>query len=333
MIFVTGGTGLLGAHLLYDLTKENKRVRAMYRRENRIDNVKFIFKFYNTENWEKQFKLIEWVQGDILDITTLEELIQGCKQVYHSAALVSFHPKDFNALLKINREGTENIVNVCLTNNVEKLCYVSSTAAIGGEDNKIISENTKWKKTPTTSSYSISKYSAEREVWRGIEEGLDAVIVNPCVILGPGNWEESSLTIFKTVQKGLKFHPPGSNATVDVRDVSNVMTQLMESDISGERYLVIGSNQSFKELMTEIANQLNVKPPSKQVSKGVVTFARILSSIFNGIIGKRSTITKDTVSSLYSSKSYDNTKIKEVIGITFRPLSEQVENAIKGRIN
>jgi nucleoside-diphosphate-sugar epimerase len=332
MIFVTGGTGLLGAHLLYDLTKENKSIRAMYRRENRIDNVRSIFKFYAPKTWEKQFDLIEWVQGDILDVTELDKLIQGCTHVYHSAALVSFHPKDFHNLLKVNREGTENIVNICLANNVKKLCYVSSTAAIGGEDHKIISENTKWKKTPTTSSYSISKYSAEREVWRGIEEGLDAVIVNPCVILGPGNWEESSLTIFKTVKKGLKYYPPGANATVDVRDVSKVMIQLMTSEISSERYLLIGSNQSFKELMTEIANQLNVKPPSNQVSKGLVSFVRILSSIFNGIIGKRSTITKETVNSLYSVKSYDNSKVKEALDIEFRPLSEQVENAIKGRI-
>lgn len=332
MIFVTGGTGVLGAHLMFDLTQSDTPIRAFYRSKDRISQIASVFKFYNPENWQSQFEKIEWVQGDILDITEVLESMEGCSHVYHLAALVSFHPKDFTKMMKVNREGTENIVNACLHHNIKKLCYVSSTAAIGGED-KVISEKTKWKNEPTTSGYSVSKYSAEREVWRGIEEGLNAVIVNPCVILGAGNWKESSLTIFKTVSKGISFYPPGSNATVDARDVSTIMTNLMTSEINAERYLCIGSNQSFKELMTAIAKEIDVKPPKRKVSKWVISIARRFLDVANWIVGSRSDITKDTVNNLYALKSYDNSKVVEALNFDFRPLEEQVKNAVAGRID
>ena len=229
MIFVTGGTGLLGSHLLISLTRRTNSIRAIYRSEKKIEQLKCVFKFYYPENWQSYFKKIEWLKGDILDVPFLQESMKNFSQVYHCAALVSFHKRDFNLCMKINREGTANVVNVCLENRIDKLCYVSSTAAIGGDDFIENNENRKWKTTPSTSGYSISKYSAEKEVWRGIEEGLDAVIVNPCVILGAGNWNDSSLTIFRTMRKGVKFYPPGSNAQVDARDVAEIMCRLMNS--------------------------------------------------------------------------------------------------------
>ncbi|MBL4862161.1 MAG: NAD-dependent epimerase/dehydratase family protein [Crocinitomicaceae bacterium] len=332
MIFVTGGTGMLGAHLLFELSRENEHIRALYRSTAKINQVRSLFKFYNPDDWKTQFDRIKWVEGDILDIPLLIEQIEGSTNVYHCAALVSFHPKDFNALIKVNREGTENVVNACLHHHVDKLCYVSSTAAIGGLSGATIDENTKWKNIPDTSGYSTTKYSAERAVWRGIEEGLKAVIVNPCVILGAGNWNESSLTIFKTVQKGIRFFPPGSNATVDARDVATIMVRLMQSEIHSERYLCIGSNQSFKELMTVIANEIGVRAPSKKVSRALVTFVRRIKSFFAWISGSRSNITKETVDSLFNNKAYSNAKISEALNFTFRDLQEQVRNGVAGRI-
>lgn len=333
MIFVTGGTGILGSHLLFNISRKETAIRALYRSKDRIDQTRSVFIHYNPDSWEDQFSKIEWVQGDILDITDLLELTKGCTQVYHCAALVSFHPKDFNRLIKINREGTENLVNACLHNNVDKLCHVSSTAAIGGDEKDVITEKTKWKVSPTTSAYSLSKYSAEREVWRGIEEGLNAVIVNPCVIFGAGNWNESSLTIFKTVQKGIKFYPPGANATVDARDVAEIMQRLMNSDINNERYLCTGSNQSFQDLMTCVAKELKVKEPSKEVSRFTVNLARKILSFAKWLIGSRSSITKETVDNLFASKSYDNSKIRTALNFEFRDLDEQVRNAVAGRID
>ena len=332
MIFVTGGTGLLGSHLLFELSKKSEVIRAIYRTKNRINLTKSIFKYYNPENWESQFNKIEWVEGDILDIPKLTEQIEANSIVYHCAAMVSFHPKDFNELIRINRDGTENIVNVCLANNVKKLCYVSSTAAIGGEQNKMLNEDEKWKKSPETAGYTISKYSAEKEVWRGIEEGLNAVMINPCVILGAGSWDESSLAIFNNAKKGHRFYPPGSNATVDARDLASIMVTLANSEITAERFLCIGSNQKFKVLIDEIANQLGVRKPTKLVSRSLVNFARKVIGFVSLFSGKKPAITKETVNSLFSDKAYSAEKIEKALGVKFRPLSEQVENAIKGRI-
>lgn len=333
MIFVTGGTGLLGSQLLFDLTAQNKPVRALFRSKIRINRVLQFFQYRDPQQGQAFFDRIEWVQGDILDITSLLETMENCDYVYHCAALVSFHPHDHAKLFKINRHGTANVVNACLALSVKKLCHVSSTAAIGGDDSAPITEKTKWKSGATSSGYSLSKYGAEREVWRGIEEGLTAVIINPCVIFGPGDWNESSLAIFKTVEKGIAFYPPGSNATVDVRDVSFCMIHLLESDIQSERFLCIGSNQSFQTLMTEISKQSGIPAPTKPVKKWMVNTMRVLLSIVKGIAGLRSTITKETVHNLFSDKSYDTSKIKEATDRSFYTLEAQVADALKGRLD
>ncbi len=331
MIFVTGGTGLLGAHLLVELAQSEDSIRAIYRSERKKEGVRSLFNYYLTQNADEAFNKIEWIKGDILDLVGLRKAIGGATQIYHSAALVSFHKSDFNNLLKINREGTANIVNLALEIDNCKLCYVSSTAAIGGSDGEHITEASKWKNSPTTSGYSISKYSAEKEVWRGIEEGLNSVMVNPCVILGAGNWNESSLTIFRTLQKGVSFYPPGSNAVVDARDVSEIMVKLMKSDIIAERYLCIGSNQPFQVLMAEIAKHLGVKMPKKPVKRWMVEVARRLLGFFALFTSKKPAITIETVQSLFGNKSYDASKIEKALDFKFRNLSEMVANGIKGR--
>lgn len=333
MIFVTGGTGLLGAHLLVSLSKKKEKIKALYRDKKRIERVKSLFRFYEPDRSDELFEQIEWVYGDIVDLTSLENAMQDCTHVYHCAAMVSFHKNDFNQLFKINREGTANIVNLSLHLGIKKMCYVSSTAAIGGVEGKTTTEKSKWKRTPTTTGYSISKYSAEKEVWRGIEEGLNAVIVNPCVILGPGNWDESSLTIFRNLKGGSRFYPPGSNATVDARDVSEIMIQLMDSPVHSERFLCIGSNQPFKELITEITQQMGVKTPTLRASYFLVTMLRILSQIGMRLIGKRSAITKETVHHLFSHRNYSAEKIKTTLNYEFYSLRETVAHALNGRLH
>lgn len=330
MIFVTGGTGILGSHLLVELTQKDEQIRCSYRNENRIKIVEHVFRFYFKNEWKHYFDRIEWIQGDILDITFLEENItEGC-DVYHCAALVTFDEKKFGTLIKVNREGTANIVNICLDKNVRKLCYVSSTAALG-DDGDPITEKTIWKKTPATSAYSVSKYSAEKEVWRGIEEGLNAVIVNPCVILGPGDWNDSSLIIFKNVQKGISYYPPGSNATVDARDVAEIMVKLMDSDVSGEQFLCIGSNQSFKHLITEIADKLGVKKPTKMLSRRMASTVRLMMGLAYIFSSKSPAITRDTVANMYADREYSNTKVRDRLNFDFRTLPETIDNAVDGR--
>lgn len=332
MIFVTGGTGILGSQLLFDLCQRDASVRALYRSAEKRDQLRSFFVKFDPQFGVKRFETIKWVEGDLLDVVTLGELMEGCETVYHCAALVSFHRRDFSALIKQNRHGTANLVNCALALGVKKLCYVSSTAAIGGSDKTVIKETTPWKNTPTTTGYSISKYSAEKEVWRGVEEGLDAVIVNPCVIVGAGNWNDSSLTLFRTLEKGSRYYPPGSNATVDARDVSRIMIKLMNSEIKNERYLCIGSNQTFKELMDEITSQLKVKSPSKPVRFWLLNFARRLVRIACFFTGKRPSITKETVNALFSKRVYSAEKVKTELNEEFYDLKEMVRFAIENRM-
>jgi dihydroflavonol-4-reductase len=333
MILVTGGTGLLGSHLLVELTREENVVRAIYRNADRLNQVEKIFQFYFGESWKGHYDRINWVKGDILDIPSLENAMIGIDTVYHSAALVSFAKRDFFKLMKINREGTANIVNTALFQNVKTLCYVSSTAAIGGQSNSLTSETTKWKQSPSTSGYALSKYSAEKEVWRGVEEGLDCVIVNPCIILGPGNWEESSLSIFRTIQKGLKFYTSGKNAFVDARDVAEIMVKLTNSEIRNERFLCIGENLSFKDLISKIALQLGKNPPTINTPKWLMGLTWRISGLVAWFRGTKPAVTRDSARNAFSTMEYDATKVRNALDFTFRTIDDTIENSIKGRIH
>lgn len=332
MVCVIGGTGLVGSHLLCELVKNEDGIRASYRDTNKLKKVKKVFDFYFGSQSSEQWKKVNWEYVDINDVTVLDSFISEKDEVYHCAALVSFHRKDFSRLMKINREGTTNVVNVCLSKNIKKLCYISSTAAVNGGKEATVTESTKWKKSEDTSAYSISKYGAEREVWRGIEEGLSAVIVNPCVILGAGDWNESSLTILRQIKKGLSFYPPGGNAIVDARDVAACMHRLMKSTIVHERFLLIGENISFRNLFEKIAIQMGKKPPSRAVGLFGLTLARVIMSIWSLFTRTRSPMTKETVDSALSTTVYSNEKIKARLDYSFFTLDETIENAVKGKI-
>ena len=317
---------------MFQLSADQTMIRASYRDEKRLARVKKTFLFYDPENGSTRFDRIDWVKGDILDVCFLEEAMTGCEEAYHCAALVSFHRRDFNRLMQINRIGTFNMVNAALSCGVKKFCHVSSTAAFSGGATTMITEKDGWKKSPDTSGYSISKYSAEKEVWRAAEEGLSVVIVNPCVILGVGSWDESSLTLFRTVQKGLRRYPMGSNATVDARDVAEIMIRLMKENHFHERYLCIGSNQSIKELMDCVARELQVRSPSSPTKKGLVLFVRRILDLLSMFTGKRHSLTRETIDNLYAHRSYDATKVKQTLNFEFTPLEDSVRNAIKGRL-
>ncbi|MGB0933267.1 MAG: NAD-dependent epimerase/dehydratase family protein [Lishizhenia sp.] len=336
MIFVTGGTGVIGSHLLYLLSKsETTPIKAIYRNELKIQNTKKIFTYYDEINGLELFNKIHWVACDILDLPQLKEEMTGAKHVYHCAALVSFQKKDFRQLIQTNRFGTANVVNLCLDLNIEKLCHVSSTAAIGkpiNETKRELTEDEKWNPDVKVSGYSMSKHLAEKEVWRGIEEGLNAIIVNPSVVFGAGDWNESSLTIFRNVQKGLAFYPPGSNAFVDARDVVQIMYKLMQSSREGERYLCIGENATFKQMLSTIALTLNKKPPHIKIGKILMGFAWRLAWIGSLFSSKPAALTKSSVTSSFEHTVFSNQKIKTELAFSFKSLKEMVENAVNGKI-
>lgn len=328
MILVTGSSGLLGSHLLLELAQHHSKIRASYRNDSKIKDVEKLFQFYHPSHSKELFSKIEWFKCDLLNLSEYGELFRDVKFVYHCSGKVSFYKSDFNACLRNNREVTANIVNFCIDSKVEKLCYVSSTAAIGSNPNGRTTESDKWENGKTISGYSVSKFSAEKEVWRGIEEGLNAVIINPCVILGPGNWNESSLTIFKTAARGISFYPSGRNAIVDARDVAISMRLLMESAIHSERYLCTGVNISFKDLFSKLCLNFGNKAPSIAVPRWLTLLVAFFSETISRISGKKSGISIETAYSAYKSIEYDHSKLKKTIEIEFHSLDETIENAI-----
>lgn len=326
MILVTGGTGLVGSHLLFKLTQKGHRVRAIYRTQKKIDAVKHVFSYY-LENIEDCFSKIEWVEGDITDIPKLTEAFNGITHVYHCAAFISFDPNYYHSLRQINIDGTANVVNLCISNNIEKLCYVSSIAAIGKEpSDKLITEESPWNKDDDHSVYAITKYGAEMEVWRGCQEGLDVVIVNPGVIIGPGFWRFGSGSFFKRIYKGLNYYTTGTTGYVSVDDVVNIMTLLMDENIKNERYIVIAESLTFQSFFTKIASALNVEPPKKKASSLLLQIAWRMDWLRSKIKGKHRRLVRHSVNSIQSITNYDNSKIIRDINYEFNSVDSVISS-------
>lgn len=326
MVLVTGGTGLVGSHLLFKLISNNESVRAIYRREKTLQRVKHVFSYFSDDS-EILFNSIEWVKGDINNIPKLESAFKGITSLYHCAAFVSFEPDKYKTLRKINIEGTANIVNLCISNKVKKLCYVSSIAAIGkhSDPEKLIDEQTPWNPEEDNSVYAITKYGAELEVWRGSQEGLNTIIVNPGIILGAGYWNGgSSGNLFKQIQKCMRYYTHGVSGYVDVWDVINVMHQVMTSTIKNESFILVSENLSFKTFQTKTAQALNVEPPSKEAKPWLLDIAWRLDWLRFKLLGKRRSLTKQTAKSATSVTKYDNSKLRNTLDFEFKPIEKSI---------
>jgi dihydroflavonol-4-reductase len=317
MVLVTGGTGLVGAHLLIHLLEKGENVRALYRNLESTQKTKALFSLYQKNGL---YNSIQWIQGDILDIPTLENVFQGIEHVYHCAAMISFDPKEEDLVRKTNIEGTANIVNFCLANNIKKLCHVSSIAALGDlpEHEFIITEETEWNPEKPHSDYAISKYGAEMEIWRGLQEGLQVVIVNPGVIIGPGFWNQGSGELFTKVKNGLAFYTKGLTGFVAVSDVVNIMHQLMGSSIHGERFTLISQNIVFQDFLYSIADGLNVKRPKYHASPFMMNVLSKLDWVASNVFGQKRQLSKASARSSYTTDLYSNEKIKNALNITFQ---------------
>lgn len=324
MILVTGGTGLVGAHLLYKLSLTENKIRATYRDQSKIEKTKHVFTYF-TDNIEHLFNKIEWIEADILDIPKLADAFVNVTKVYHCAALVSFDPNDYYKLRRTNIEGTANVVNLCLANNIEKLCYVSSIATLGKtEDESAITENTFWNPEDDNNVYAITKYGAEIEVWRATQEGLNAVIVNPGIILGGGFWKMGSGSLFKKVYKGMKYYTKGLLGYVDVHDVVDGMINLMESNIKNERYVMVAENWSFKDFVDNVAENLNVSPPKKEAKSWLLQIAWRLDWLNYFFKRKYRKLTKQMAKRVLTNSHYNSDKIKNDIQFEFKPIEKSI---------
>jgi dihydroflavonol-4-reductase len=328
MVLVTGGTGLLGSYLLYELLNSGGGVRAIKRKTSNTDHLKEIFSLYcpSIDAVNLLFSKIEWVDADLLDIHSIMDAMDGISEVYHCGAIVSFHSEDREFMLKVNSEGTANIVNSALEKDIRKLIYVSSIAALGrAENNDLTDENSYWKTSKKNTNYAISKYFGETEVWRGINEGLKAVIVNPSVILGPGYWHNGSSELFKSIYNGLYFYPSGVNGFVDVRDVAGIMIKLMKSEIKNERFIVSSENLSYNELCEIIAKYLKVRKPSVKAYRILTELYWVYEKFKSSINGTKPFITREIALTANEKFYYSNKRIKDTLKYEFIPIKDTIK--------
>lgn len=314
MILVTGATGFLGSELAMQLVKQDTLIRCTRRTNSVIPKILIPFQ-----------KQIEWVEADMTDIFALEDALKGITQVFHCAAWVSLKQADKKPMINTNVTGTANLVNLCMQNHI-RLVHVSSIAAIGlAKPGDLVTENHHLDQATETDGYAISKLESEMEVWRGIAEGLDAVIVNPSIIIGANAGTQGSGQLFETVRKGLKFYTSGSSGLVDVEDVARCMIGLMNSDRHAERYIISAENRDYKQLTAEIAQGFGIKPPANHANVWMMGLAWRGAKLAAALTGKDPAIDKISAQAASMTRNYDNSKIKKAIGIEFKPVSVSIK--------
>jgi len=313
VILVTGGTGFIGSLVIKRLLEKGKSVLAIKRTSSVVPE-------------ELRYKAnLFWLDADITDYFSLEDVFTQVRQVYHCAGMVSFNSADKRELMDVNVGGTTHIVNLCLEKKA-RLVYLSSVAALGeGKDNELINEKSKWEWHPKLSSYSISKFEAEREVWRGIAEGLDAVIVNPTIVIGADN-SSNTARLFSLVEKGLKYYPTGSTGFVDVEDLAAIMIRLMESpDISGTNFLINHVNLSYKEFFQQYARVVKKDPPSIPTNRWLLAFAWRTQTLLSHLKIMKPKLTKEIARSSGKKHVYSNEKILNTLQYSFKPFHLSLE--------
>jgi dihydroflavonol-4-reductase len=318
MILVTGGTGFLGSYIIKQLVEKGYGVRAI-RRSN------------NTPSWISAdiFNKVQWVEGDVLDVVALEDAMEGVDAIIHSAAVVSFAKKGRRNMYQVNVEGTANVVNMALEKNVRRMVHISSVAALGRTANGgHVNEEKKWEESKVNTHYAISKFKAELHVWRGISEGLDAVIINPGTILGYGDWHSSSCAIFKQVYDGFGWYTPGINGFVDVEDVARAAIILLESSITEQRFIVSGDTWSFKKLQDTIALHFGKKGPARKTTSFLLGIAWRMEKLKSLFTGKKPLLTKESARVAQSQTWFDNEKLLHALPeFNYTPLEETIKKA------
>lgn len=321
MIFVTGGTGFLGAHLLLKLCEQGKTVRALKRPSSDLNFTRIVFAFYGKEDL---FDCIEWVNGDVCDIHSLLTAMHDVDFVYHCAATVSFSDKNSKELMENNVQGTSNIVNAALESGIRKLCHVSSIAVLGKAD--IISDDILWDAREKHSKYAESKYKAELEIWRGVAEGLDAVIIRPSVILGPWKQTNGISVLFREIENGLNYYAPGATAYIDVRDVANAMTGLMENPVKNDGFIASAENLGYQQFFAMIAETLHKPAPGRCASRFMTGIAWRFFAIKDFFTGKDSGFNKTSAAISRSISKYSNNKLTETLSFSYIPIRETLIN-------
>ncbi|GAB7255638.1 SDR family oxidoreductase [Polaribacter sp. OB-PA-B3] len=328
MILVTGGTGLVGAHLLYHLIKNDEKIRAIYRTEEKIKAVEKVFSYYTDDT--SLITKIDWFKADITEVPAMIPAFKNIEKVYHCAAFISFNPKDYREMRKVNIHGTAIIVNLAIDAKVKKMCFVGSIASVGDALNgQLITEENEWNKEEDHSGYSITKFGAEMEVWRASQEGVEVVIVNPGVILGSGFWFASSGKLFSQVYNGFKYYTEGITGFIGVKDVVKTMMFLMDSNIKNERFILVSENKTYKEVFFLIADAFGKKRPSIKIKRWQTSLLWRFASLLSFFTKKEPLLSKYSAKSAHEVSKYSSEKIEKVINFHFDKVDEVINNVVK----
>jgi nucleoside-diphosphate-sugar epimerase len=323
-ILITGGTGFIGSYIIKELIEKGFAVRALRRNTSRLP-------YYIPG---KIINKVEWVEGDILDILSLDEAMKGTDTVIHSAAIISFFRKDKKEMYKVNIEGTANVVNAALQNNIKRFVHISSVAALGRTENSHVDEEKKWEENKFNTYYAISKYRSELEVWRGMAEGLNAVIINPSTVIGFGDWNTSSCRIFKTVYDELSWYTTGINGFVCVEDVAKATVQLMEAGVYEQRFIINGENWPFRQLFNTIADNFGKRRPFREATPFLGEIAWRMEMAKSFFTGKKPLLSKETAAIAHSKTYFDNKKVLATLpGFSFTALEEGLQTACKSYLD
>lgn len=320
MVLVTGGTGFLGAYIIRELLDKGYRVRAL-RRSSRLPV------FIDSA----VFQQVDWVEGDVLDVISLQDAMQGVEQVIHSAAIVSFLKKERKIMYQVNVEGTANVVNMALERGVRKMVHISSVAALGRTaTGRQVDEDKKWEDSKVNTHYARSKHKAELEAWRGMAEGMDTVILNPSTILGYGDWHSSSCAIFRNIYNGFNWYTPGVNGFVDVEDVARAAVLMMEKSTSEQRFIVNGDNWAFRQLQETIADGFGKPRPLREATPFLLGLAWRMEKLKSLFTGNKPLLTRESAKVACSKTYFSNQKILRALpGFSFTPLEESIRKACK----
>ncbi|WP_295811538.1 NAD-dependent epimerase/dehydratase family protein [uncultured Apibacter sp.] len=320
MILVTGGTGLVGSYLVLKLAKKAKHVKVLYRNNATRQEVYNLFKIHEPERYKVLYDSLQWIEGDILDITSLQNEFEGVTEVYHAAGKVSFNEKEKKLLNKINIEGTQNMINLSITNKIDKFCFFSSIATLDPNfDVSIINENAEWNFKRNHSSYACSKYGAEMEVWRGSQEGLKVLVVYPGIVIGSGNWERANKLLYEMTYADRAFYTSGSTAFIDASDLAEVCIRLMEDLINNDKYIVTARNVTYKEIICQLRSAFEMKPPIEITNSQLKKMA-----FWSQFLSSKKRISKSAYFALISQNKYSNDKLEQYLSYSFLSLEDSL---------
>ena len=312
---VTGATGLVGANLVELLNQTGWEVRILRRSTSRMDALKGLS--------------FEEAIGDILDEDSLVSAMRGVDVVFHVAGAADYWRQPPEHLYRINVDGTRHVVQAARRAGVGRLIYTSSVAAVGPapDPRHPVDETHAFNLPPDVFPYGHSKWLAEQEVYKGVAGGLDAVIVNPSIVIGPRDVYLTSGSLFKSLGRGVPFVPRGGSGVVDARDVALGHLRAATQGQRGERYILSAVNLSHMELACKIAQALGVSPPRWELPPWSTNIVAWLVDTLRRF-GARVPADGSTIRLGKFWFYVDNRKSREHLGLTYRPIEQAIHEAV-----